>query len=425
MFLISSFGFRISPGKVHMKFGIIYELCRPLPFDGFLSEEDTFWQAVEQIVSRRRSASTSCGRSSTTSSRATRCHRRPRYFSPRWRNTRRASASGTRWAAAAAVQSPGALGGNGRNPRHHEPRAPGDGDGPLITEEELGGFGVATEDSRPMLDEVMPEIVKMSTTDEYPGYRGRHFSMPPRKVLPKPLQQPHPPLWMACTQPASFDLAADYGIGVLCFGVGAPGEILTSTQRYKERIKAPRRQVGLAVNNAVAPATIMFCSEDPSRAFEMGGAAALWFAAAAQRLFAPWMGRDVRGYEYYCDLAKQQAQTDMALALTYGCVGTPDVVASGVREYEKAGFDQLIVMVQAGRIPHTEIMKSLQLFGSQRCCRGCRRTERPAAGPEQFDEQHASQRGGATAGLRPHRSPPLSADPYPLTPSCARTRACT
>ena len=162
-----------------------------------------------------------------------------------------------------------------------------------------------------------------------------------------------------------FDLAADYGIGVLCFGVGAPGEILTSTQRYKERITVPRRQVGLAVNNAVAPATIMFCSEDPSRAFEMGGAAALWFAAAAQRLFAPWMGRDVRGYEYYCDLAKHQAQSDMALALTYGCVGTPDIVASGVREYEKAGFDQLIVMVQAGRIPHTEIMKSLQLFGHE------------------------------------------------------------
>ncbi|HVP30508.1 MAG TPA: LLM class flavin-dependent oxidoreductase, partial [Myxococcota bacterium] len=33
-----------------MKFGLIYEICRPEPFDGFLSEAETYWQALEQCV---------------------------------------------------------------------------------------------------------------------------------------------------------------------------------------------------------------------------------------------------------------------------------------------------------------------------------------------------------------------------------------
>ena len=187
-----------------MKFGIIYELCRPLPFDGFLSEEDTFWQAVEQIVlaeavgfdvvwavehhflegyslSSAPEVFLAAVAQHTT---RIRIGHAVRLLPPPFNHPVRSA----EMAATLDIMSRGRLEmGMGRS----------------ITEEELGGFGVATEDSRPMLDEVMPEIVKMWTTDEYPGYSGRHFSMPPRKVLPKPLQQPHPPLWMACTQPAA------------------------------------------------------------------------------------------------------------------------------------------------------------------------------------------------------------------------------
>ncbi len=86
------------------------------------------------------------------------------------------------------------------------------GVGRSITEQELGGFGVDPAASRPMLEEVLPEIVKMWTNHTYPGHEGEHFSMPPRVVQPKPIQAPHPPLWMACTQPSSFELAADFGV---------------------------------------------------------------------------------------------------------------------------------------------------------------------------------------------------------------------
>lgn len=349
-----------------MKFGLIYEIVRPEPFDGFLSEEEAFWQALEQIVVADEigidyvwavehhflegyslsSAPEVFLSAVAQHTKRIRIGHAVRLLPPPFNHPVRSA----EMAATLDILSRGRLEmGVGRS----------------ITEDELGGFRISTEDSRPMLNEVLPEVVKMWTHDEYPGFEGKYFSMPPRKVVPKPIQKPHPPLWMACTQPASFDLAAEFGIGVLCFGVGAPGDVLQSLKRYKARVRKPTRQVGAFVNDAVAPASIMFCSEDEQKAFGMGAAAAMWFAANAQKLFAPWAGRDVRGYEYYTGLSQNPSSEEMQEALRFNCIGTPDGVARGVRAYEQAGVDQLMLMIQAGRIPHDEILGSLRLFGKE------------------------------------------------------------
>lgn len=347
-----------------MRFGLIYELCRPEPFDGFASEEEIFWQAVEQAAVAEEvgfdcvwavehhflEGYSICSAPEvflTTVAQRTeriRIGHGVRLLPARFNHPVRSA----EMAAMLDIASRGRLEmGVGRS----------------ITDAELGGFGIATEDSRPMFLEVLPELVRMWTTDEYPGFDGTYFSMPPRKVLPKPIQQPHPPLWMACTQPASFELAAELGIGVLCFGVGAPGDVLESSKRYREIVKRAPRQVGQFVNDRIAPATVMFCSEDPTRAMQMGAAAALWFQASAERLFAPWQGKDVEGYEYYANVARELSAEQMALALQYGCVGTPDLVEKGCRAYQEAGVDQLVFLVQVGRIPHADILASLRLFG--------------------------------------------------------------
>jgi alkanesulfonate monooxygenase SsuD/methylene tetrahydromethanopterin reductase-like flavin-dependent oxidoreductase (luciferase family) len=49
----------------------------------------------------------------------------------------------------------------------------------------------------------------------------------------------------------------------------------------------------------------------------------------------------------------------------YSLVGTPDKVAQGVQAYVDIGADQLICLVQAGRVPHADIMASLRLFGTE------------------------------------------------------------
>jgi alkanesulfonate monooxygenase SsuD/methylene tetrahydromethanopterin reductase-like flavin-dependent oxidoreductase (luciferase family) len=244
------------------------------------------------------------------------------------------------------------------------------GVGRSITELELGGFGVDPALSRPMLDEVLPEVVKMWTNHTYPGCDGPTFSMPPRVVQPKPLQQPHPPLWMACTQPTSFELAADFGIGALAFGLGLPGDLGEAVRVYKAGIAAPRRQAGAFVNDNIAAAAMMFCAHEESRALEIGGAAQLWYAANAAALFAPWAGREVPGYEWYMDLMKDPTMWEAeALAQrlddSMSLVGAVDKVRAGVQRYVDLGVDQLICVVQVGRVAHEDICDSIRRFATE------------------------------------------------------------
>ena len=148
--------------------------------------------------------------------------------------------------------------------------------------------------------------------------------------------------------------------------------MVASVKRYKDKIKHPARQVGAFVNDAIAPATMMFCAEDNAKAVAMGGVAALWYGAHAAALFAPWAAKAVEGYEYYHNLIKDPAFLELftrpweeRLQDQYSLIGTPERVAAGVRAYQEIGVDQVICMVQVGRIPHDEILNSLRLFGKE------------------------------------------------------------
>ena len=352
-----------------MKFGVIYEICRPDP--DWATEEETYWQALDQCILAEEvgfdhvwcvehhfleNYSLSSAPEVFLSAVAQRTERirighGVRLLPPPFNHPARSASS----AAVLDILSRGRLDfGVGRS----------------ITEQELGGFGVEPADSRPMLDEVLPEIVKMWTNHTYPGHEGPHFSMPPRVVQPKPLQDPHPPLWMACTQPTSFEMAADFGAGALAFGLGLPGDLAEAVQVYKARITEPRRQAGLFVNDNIAAAGMMFCATDEAKAREMGGAAQLWYAANAASLFAPWAAREVPGYEWYNQLAKDPSLFEaesLRQRLNDGLslVGSPDQVQAGVQRYADLGIDQLICIVQVGRVAHDEICDSLRLFGKE------------------------------------------------------------
>src|SRR5436190_1065290 len=71
---------------------------------------------------------------------------------------------------------------------------------------EQAGFGIDTELSRAMWQESLEMIPRMWTEDPF-EHHGRFVSVPARSILPKPVQKPHPPIWMAATSPASWEIA--------------------------------------------------------------------------------------------------------------------------------------------------------------------------------------------------------------------------
>ena len=83
-----------------------------------------------------------------------------------------------------------------------------------------------------------------------------------RNVLPKPLTDPHPPLWVAAGSPGTFKKAAEMGIGVLCFAQASMDDLAKLIAVYKEEIERCENPVGGYINNNVMVTSQLVCLED-------------------------------------------------------------------------------------------------------------------------------------------------------------------
>ena len=97
------------------------------------------------------------------------------------------------------------------------------GTGRSATWTELGGFRADPDETKKTWDEFVRVIPKMWMQERF-SWEGRAFSMPERAVLPKPIQKPHPPMWVAVTSPGTEIDAADRGLGCLGLHAGWPTE---------------------------------------------------------------------------------------------------------------------------------------------------------------------------------------------------------
>src|SRR5436190_7358980 len=68
--------------------------------------------------------------------------------------------------------------------------------------------------------EALEMIPRMWSSDVF-EHAGRFFKVPPTQVIPKPLQQPHPPIFAACSKPDSAALVGKLGLGALNFAFGS------------------------------------------------------------------------------------------------------------------------------------------------------------------------------------------------------------
>ncbi|HVA78231.1 MAG TPA: LLM class flavin-dependent oxidoreductase [Candidatus Binataceae bacterium] len=246
------------------------------------------------------------------------------------------------------------------------------GTGRSITEQELGGFNINPEDSRPMWEEAVSQIPKMWTQEVYEGFEGKYFKMPPREVIPKPVQKPHPPMWLASTQPSTWEVAGSKGIGALGFGISEPGVIDGLIKIYKKAI-ATCEPIGSFVNDRTAAATICVCAPTREEAKTIAKDAIDFTTRKAAELFTPFAKQEVKGYEYYKKMAEAAVATadyrlslaDLDKRIEKGAVmvGDPEDCLRVAKVYESAGIDLLLMLVQVGAIPHEKVMQTIDLIG--------------------------------------------------------------
>jgi alkanesulfonate monooxygenase SsuD/methylene tetrahydromethanopterin reductase-like flavin-dependent oxidoreductase (luciferase family) len=303
------------------------------------------------------------------------------------------------------------------------------GTGETSSGAELEGFGVDRDTKRAQWEEMLPVVARMMVEEPFAGVEGRFLSMPPRNVIPKPLQKPHPPLWVACSRRETIRLAAEKGIGALSFSFVEPEEAKAWVDEYRAIIASERCVPGgFAVNPQVAVVLPAMCAPDEAQAIERGidGAHFFGYSLAHYYVFGDHRPGRTNIYEEFLarrdevGFARSIITDDGAplgvrvlqqgLGSLRGAIGSPAQVRDLCRRYEEAGVDQVIFVMQAGRNRHEHICESIDLLGAKVL-------PEFAARADAADAARAERFGPAIEAALARREPPRRADSeYTIVP---------
>jgi alkanesulfonate monooxygenase SsuD/methylene tetrahydromethanopterin reductase-like flavin-dependent oxidoreductase (luciferase family) len=213
-----------------------------------------------------------------------------------------------------------------------------------------------------MWRETIEQVANMMAMDPYPGFEGKYFSMPCRNVIPKPVQKPHPPMWVACSNRETIHLAARLGLGALTFAFVDPSEARKWVGEYYDILKRECVPVGHTVNANVAMVTGFSCHENEAEARRRGedGFRFFGFGLGHHYIFGSHKpGRT----DVWANFEK--ARDVLPEAGASRGIGTPDQLRAHLKSFQEAGVDQVIFIQQSGRNRHEHICESLELFAER------------------------------------------------------------
>ena len=251
------------------------------------------------------------------------------------------------------------------------------GTGRSSTRAELEGFNVEPDETRAMWKEALGHIVSAWTEDEYQA-KGEYWQMgAPRRILPKPLQKPHPPIFGATSSLDGHKEVGKQGIGLCSFTVGLPPEeLIKNIGAYREGLSECAQPVGKFKNETAATFTMVHCGPTKQDAYETAARSFEWYPKHGGGLIASvaeWLEerkQDLGTYQYAAgplqhrrDGALDHLNFDYIHSVGAGVVGDPDECVETCRRYEAAGCDLLLCLVNPYDIPHEKVMESIELFG--------------------------------------------------------------
>jgi alkanesulfonate monooxygenase SsuD/methylene tetrahydromethanopterin reductase-like flavin-dependent oxidoreductase (luciferase family) len=216
--------------------------------------------------------------------------------------------------------------------------------------------------------EALDMIPRMWRDDVF-SYEGTYCKIPPTQIIPKPVQSPHPPIFAACSRPDSAAAVGSLGIGALNFAVGNDTYLAAKVAGYHAAFAASA-PTPYTKNAHFACTPVALCLPDDREACRYGFRGAQFFISALTHYYmtgkrptgalpVPRDFLDDRGLAAMMD----GRVADQTLAMNV--IGDPPHCRDIVARYVKAGVDELILVMQAGTIPHELIMQSIRLFGEQ------------------------------------------------------------
>lgn len=253
------------------------------------------------------------------------------------------------------------------------------------TQQEAGTFGYDLAELQPMIDESMYLIPKIMVQDEI-EHEGKYINIPRRPIHPKPLQNPHPPLYMACTREATLVAAGSRGIGALVLGFSGPDEIAKKNAIYREAFanRTREEQVGFRPTEHLAALCASTVLDDREKARKIGLRGQRFFAEAIAHWYQggpkPTVDENLSAEDQEAILAKEKEQVVAYLSeehipigdehlsnytIAQDAYGTPEDCIRYVQRLFDAGADEILFLFQMGGIPHDVIMETIRNIGEK------------------------------------------------------------
>jgi alkanesulfonate monooxygenase SsuD/methylene tetrahydromethanopterin reductase-like flavin-dependent oxidoreductase (luciferase family) len=236
----------------------------------------------------------------------------------------------------------------------------GRGTTPYIVE----GMGFDPANGREVGKESLEAIMQMYDHERFTGYKGAHFDLPPRDVIPRPIQAPHPPLWVAATNLETYEHAGRQGFGVIGVTRNTIAETKAAVDRYHRAAAQATAadRIARVPNQTTAVFGIGCVDEDDVVGRKVGCAAARWYYGDNDAVLNPLRFSTAGGVAAVRERISAFSD-DQLVDNGMAVCGNPETVCRIVEKWQSAGIDQMIFFLQAGRTSHEQVMKSIRLIG--------------------------------------------------------------
>jgi alkanesulfonate monooxygenase SsuD/methylene tetrahydromethanopterin reductase-like flavin-dependent oxidoreductase (luciferase family) len=213
--------------------------------------------------------------------------------------------------------------------------------------------------------EAFDMIPKMWRSDIF-EWKGKYFHIPPTPIIPKPVQQPHPPMFIACSRPETVELAGKLGVGSLNFTAGNDEYLTRKVQSYRSALNSEQGPLR-RVNNRFCCTPTCLVLEDDRQACEVGFRGARFFQEALstyflspERLVGPLeVSREPLSPSELTKVMRDRNTPGSALT---SVIGDPNSAIETITRFRAAGVDELILVTQMATIPQDLILRSLRTF---------------------------------------------------------------
>jgi alkanesulfonate monooxygenase SsuD/methylene tetrahydromethanopterin reductase-like flavin-dependent oxidoreductase (luciferase family) len=213
--------------------------------------------------------------------------------------------------------------------------------------------------------EIIPRMWRSGSFE----HSGKYYNIPSTAIIPKPVQHPHPPIYMACSRPESITIAGEMGIGSLNFSGGRQEQLQRNVRRYRAAIansKVPPRRI--TNQYCCTPAALVL--DDDREACEIGFRGAryhqeglgLYFFSPVRVTGSPDINRAPLTA---VEIEKTRAARTAPDAPLISIIGDPIAARESVRRFGECGVDELIMIMQMGTVPQEIVLRSLRTFAEQ------------------------------------------------------------